>query len=222
MTALVGIDLHPRATDDLAAKVRRAGQARALTTFAKDVEDAAKKDLRAAIDIEAERTGTGFSAKVDGIRATLSDPQWKPSVTDVEAFQAWWVAAGLEFEEVDRLVVTDPALAVRSLTAYSNLRAENDPPADVLLLSCLTALAESLSVEHEVRLPAKPCEWLMESGRAVVTDAGLMDTSTGELIPGVEVRRSAPVLSVVPDKAAKARDAAVIRSYFGWTPAVTP
>ena len=212
MTSIVGIDLHPRPTDDLAAKVRRAGQARALTTFAKDVEDAAKKDLRAAIDVEAERTGTGFSAKVDGIRATLSDPQWKPSVTDVGAFDAWWIDQGLENEAVTRVGVVDHAKAAELLEMVVTRRGNRLE---------LAELVGAFTVTTEYRLPTKPCEWLMEAGRAVVTDVGLMDTSTGELIPGVEVRRSAPVLSVVPDKAAKARDAAVIRSYFGVTPEVT-
>ncbi len=211
---IVGINLQPSEADNLADRIRRAGQARALTTFAKQVEEAAKADLRAEVDAEAERTGTGFSAKVDGIRASLSDPQPKPHVTDVEAFHAWWVEQGLENEATDVVEVMDHGRVAAVLRLY----VEQEEILDTDWLGLLDALV----VRTEYVLPAKPVDTLTASGRCVATDSGLRDVETGELVPGVDCHRGDPVLSVTPDTAAKARDGAVVRSYFGFTPEVGP
>lgn len=194
-TAIVGIDLEPVTGEDLAAKVRRAGQAKALVSFAQDVEAAAKRDLKREVDAEAARTGTGFSAKVDGVRATLSDPQPKPYVEDAEAFEVWWVANDFRFDEARQVRVID-----HDACAQAILNGE-DP-------------TEFLSIKYETLLPDNPLDSLTAS-HFVVADDGIVDTTTGEHVPGVSCRIGKPTLSVTPDKQAKQRDRAVIASYFG-------
>lgn len=194
-TAIVGIDLERRDDDQLGDKVRRAGQAKALVSFAQEVEAAAKRDLKREVDAEAARTGTGFSAKVDGVRATLSDPQPKPYVEDQEAFEDWWEASGFAFEVTWQVIVNDHEACARAVMA-------GEDPTDFLNLKRVMLLPEnaldSLTASH-----------------FVVVDDGIVDTTTGEHVPGVSCRIAKPTLSVTPDKAAKARDRAVIASWFG-------
>ncbi|MFA9432914.1 MULTISPECIES: hypothetical protein [unclassified Egicoccus] len=220
---VVGLDIIARPGEALDEKVRRAGQAKALTTFAKEIEDAAREDLQAEVEQVAALTGTGFSAKVDGIRATLTDPQPRPRIADQDAFDAWWAAQGLEHEVRETLDIDNHAfrwiMAMREQFAADAPESGADYaiPADEFHNLIFGAITPSL----ERVLPAKPLDHLIESGRAVIRgnrDDGyvLLDPSTGEAIPGVDVDPpSKPVLQVVPDKQAKARDAAIVRSFFG-------
>lgn len=221
-TEIVGINLAPQPGEALDDKVRRAGQAKALVTFAQDVEKAARADLQREVDHVAALTGTGFSAKVDGIRATLTDPQPKPRITDQDAFAAWWVEQGFEHTTREYVEVTDHAVAAAILRAVED-RAFGSDPNDAA--NGLVELAGCLTVRREVLLPANPLGQLVKSGRCIVRGKGdghdepwwdFMDVETGELVPGVDVTPPAdPVLQVTPDKDAKARYAAVIRSFFG-------
>lgn len=215
-TAIVGIDLFPQPHDTLGDKVRRAGQARALVTFAKKVEDAAKADLSAEVEAESARTGTGFSAKVDGIRASLSDPQAKPRVDDREAFEEWWIGKGYEYAYNDRVEVHSPRAAALALGVIGNPVFEDD---DATLAAAARDLAACLTVVTEYVLPANALDSLTENGTCTATDDGLVEIATGELVPGVVCARARPVLSIVPDKAAKARDAQIVASFFGVDPA---
>lgn len=207
MITTVSIDLVAHTGETLADKVRRAGQARALAELAKDVETAAKDDLQTEVDAEARRTGAGFSAKVDGIRASLSDPQNKPHVTDHDAFAQWWVGQGMEHDTSVRVDIFDHELAAQLLAMLAH-RSGNR-------LELAELAKDAMTSRNECVLPAKPMDQLTETGRCVATEDGLIDTHTGELVPGVGCTTARQTLSITPDKSAKARDAAMIRSYFG-------
>lgn len=216
---LVGIDLFPRPkTDTLADKVRRSAQARALVAFAKKVQDHADEDLHRDVKLVSEATGSGgFSKRVDGVRASLTDPQPKPRVTDSDEFGAWWVEQDLDHSIRFAVEVTDhgrAASAVGALNGDDPERHNYLTPADAVnvLLSCL-------AVRTEVILPENAVDSLTESGRCVATDDGLVDLTTGEPVPGVSCFRAKQVLSVTPDKASKKRNERIVADYFGVDPA---
>ena len=218
--ALVGLDLNIDQPATLADKIRRAGQTRALLDFVKDLDGLVRADLEAEAKADTDRAGGGgFTRKVDGVQATVTDPKPKPHVTDPDAFEQWWVDAGLEHETRDRVEAHDHELATHYLAGILGAAAEEDDPEiedpEVNWRSLARMLADCLDHRTEYVLPEKPLDRLTEAGRAVATDNGLIDTETGEAVPGVECSRAAAQLRVTPDKEAKARDRALVASYFG-------
>lgn len=210
--ALVGLDLN-LGEGSIAAKITRAGQARALKDFAAEIDRIARADLEAeAHHDSAQAGGGGWTRKVDGVQAVLTDPQPKPHVTDSAAFEQWWVEAGLEHETVERVEVVDHAKAAAALTWRERNR---DDPRPVDLTGLLDGLEDACKVVTDTVLPEKPLDRLLDTGRAVASDAGLIDTQTGEAVPGVECTRQNAQLRVTPDKQAKARNRAIVASYFG-------
>lgn len=209
-TDIVGLDLRLDPDLPIADRIRRAGQARAIVDFAKDIETHAKAELDTAARSDVERSGGGgFSRTVDGVRATLSDPQPKPYITD-EAELATWLAehTDLDVQVVERVEVIDQARAVECLRSMTEDAWDADQAADALIHDCLKVVAE-------YRLPEKVLDTLVESGRVVAHDNGLVDPATGDLVPGVECRRAKATMSVVPSKQAKARDRSIVASFFG-------
>ena len=200
--ALVGLDLNIDQPATLADKIRRAGQTRALLDFVKDLDGLVRRDLEAEAKGDTERAGGGgFTRKVDGVQAVVTDPKPKPHVTDPDTFEQWWVNAGLEHETRERVHVTDHDTLIYALREATTLHRD--------------AMMQVVEIVTEYVLPEKPLDRLTESGRAVATDNGLIDTETGEAVPGVECSRAAAQLRVTPDKEAKARDRALVASYFG-------
>lgn len=201
-TDVVGLDLRIDPDLSLADKVRRAGQARAIVAFAKDLEAHAKTELETAARADVkEAGGGGFSRTVDGVRATVSDPQPRPHVTDEAAFVTWLLEhTDVDVQTVERVEVVDQGIALQVL--YDS----DDPPHEWV--------HKAFRVVTEYRLPEKVLDTLVESGRCIAKDAGLIDPTTGETVPGVECSRAASTLSVTPSKQAKARDRAIVASFF--------
>lgn len=172
--------------DTLASRMRACIQAEALEGLVKDAKRHVRVALEDAVDQQSEVTGTSFTAKVDGWSAQFTDPQPKPSVTDHEAFAGWWVGEGLEHRTVERVEVVDHPRAVSLMLAL-----DGEDPGDVY------ELADCFMVVTEHVLPDKPLD-LLTAPRFKATDDGLVDTDTGEMVPGVECFRSARQLRLVP------------------------
>lgn len=184
---------------DLAGRIRRAGQAKALYDLAKDLYENERAILKRVAELENDRTGTGFSHTVGGVRATLSDPQPKPHVTDKYLFVGWLVNAGVDVQWTERVEVTDHRELAKILGDWYQDRTS-------LLEEEVAGCFECLKIALSPALPADPFKALLESGRCFATDDGLIDTETGEIVPGVECTRAAQTITVNPSKGSKARD----------------
>lgn len=206
-TDVVGIDLRIDEQLPIADLIRRAGQARAVVAFAKDLEAHVKAELETAARADVkEAGGGGFSRTVDGVRATVSDPQPKPHIVDEDEFATWLLEhTDLDVQVVERVEVIDQ---VRAIEGVALVEAGD-------LMAGAVKLRDSLKIVTEYRLPEKVLDTLIDSGRCIAKDAGLIDPTTGEMVPGVECSRAASTLSVTPSKQAKARDRAVVASFFG-------
>jgi hypothetical protein len=209
MSGLVHVDLVPSHGEPIAAKIVRAGQARALRDFAEEVEAHAKQDLidAAQADIEAAGGG-GFSRTIDGVRATLSDPQLKPKIVDQPTFGDWWAAKGFPHDVTARVEIVDQATATQLLKAVHD-GTITDPT------QALNDLAETLRATINVTPPDDALDILTSSGAFTTDQAGLIDTTTGEIVPGVACHRARQTLSVTPDKSAKARNRHAILNALG-------
>ena len=100
--------------ETLADRMRAAVQAEGLEALVKDAKTQVRTALADAVTDESERTGTQFTAKLDGWSAQWTDPDPKPSVTDREAFGEWaWHNAPYKVPETDVLIVKDEQAAAR-------------------------------------------------------------------------------------------------------------
>ena len=188
--------------ETLADRMRAAVQAEGLEALVKDAKTHVRTALADAVTDESERTGTQFTAKLDGWSAQWTDPDPKPQVSDREAFAEWaWKNAPYDVPELDVLVVHDEQRAAMALTWLGNSITEGDPPE--MVRDKVDALFEVLEPGYEYALPADPFAPLIDSGRCKIIgnpDDGyqLVDTDTGETVPGVKVTRQKPTLRLVP------------------------
>lgn len=219
-TEIVGLDLRVGEQLPIADLIRRAGQVRAIRDFAADLERHAKAELEQAAREDVDTAGGGgFSRTVEGVRAILSDPQPRPYIADEGEFVTWLLEhTDLEVQTVERVEVIDHDAATFALSGILGADAEEgdpalpDPEADWHNLA--TGLALALRHHTEYRLPERVLDTLIESGRTIVTSAGLADPATGETVPGVACQQAKATLSVTPSKQAKARDRAIVASFF--------
>jgi hypothetical protein len=187
----------------LADRMRAAVQAEGLEALVSDARGHVRQALRDSVEEESARTGTAFTARLDGWSAQMTDPEPKPRVTDAVALYEWTLQAGIDLgaKEVERVEVIDHAIVSDALSDYANLKA--DGASESMLLKALERLLGAIDFDYEVVLPEKPLDALLDTGRCqIVGNEGdgwaLIDTETGESVPGVTVTRSAPTLRLVP------------------------
>jgi len=179
----------------LAYRMRAAVQAEGLEALVKDAKTNVRDALKVAVDIESERTGTSFTGKLDGWSAQMTDPDPKPSVTDRQAFGKWVVhSTSLPSEARLRVVVIDHDAASHILVNVGRGTIGNISIDD---------LFGALKVIDEYSFPADPFTPLLDSGRCMTVGSDvdgwmLVETETGETVPGVTVTRQQPQLRLVP------------------------
>ena len=215
------LELFTGAGDTLAERMQAAIQAEALEGLVKAAKKQVRTALEDAVASESERTGTSFTARLDGWSAQLTDPQPKPHVTDREVFVGWWVAEGFDHQTVERVEVTDHVRLATTIAIIMDDSAGDGSRlrtgADAEHLEQI--LVESAKVVTEHVLPEKALDSLTADARFVVTDGGLVDTATGEHVPGVECSRTAPQLRLVPkDKTVRLSAQREVASRLGVAP----
>lgn len=176
--------------ETLGDRMRAAVQAEGIEALVKDAKKHVRTALADAVTEESERTGTSFTAKLDGWSAQWTDPDPKPQIIDREAFGEWSSA-----DKYVALAVSDTRGLLGLIAAAEAHRDNKAVPVDDLR-SCLTTATEYL-------LPEDPFTPLIDSGRCKIhgtPDDGylLVDTETGEQVPGTTVTRADPQLRLVP------------------------
>lgn len=193
-------------SDTLADRVRAVARGTVVLDVVKALQDEARTSLREAVDQESARTGTAFTARLDGVTALVTDPQPRPRVTDEAAFAAWFGEAyGEDVQRVQRVEVIDQARAVHALVYIG----QGDPD------ECVAELEASLKLVDETVLPAKALDLAVDRARIHVTGDACIDVMTGEHVPGTTVTTGQPVLQVKLDRAARARATAEVRAVLG-------
>lgn len=206
MTALEPIGRLAGLPADVADAVDRVAHIAAMKAWLVDVEQPVRDWLNVKADEIEKATGGAFNVPVAGVgRALRTDPPPKPVVTDHEALGRWIVARhghdpdewepALENGAVDRRDVATVDSA-HLLTFLARFAAAGDDPGEVA--SAAVTLAGAVTVEET---------WYVDPGYLdVFKVAGdrLVDRDTGEVVPGVEVRRGQRTLTVTPDKRRKA------------------
>ena len=188
--------------ETLADIMRAAVQAEGLEALVKDAKTQVRSALADAVTVESERTGTQFTAKLDGWSAQWTDPDPKPSVTDPETFGEWaWHNAPYKVPETDVLIIKDEQAAAQVLSDLGNHVTEQSPLPSIV--KAVKRLFDEMEPGYEYVLPADPFTPLIDSGRCKIVGAGydgyaLIDTDTGETVPGVTVTRARPQLRLVP------------------------
>lgn len=178
--------------------------AAALTVLGDLVDDyrqAIRRRLGDTLDAERERLGAAPSVKTNGIAATLTDPQPKASVSDRERFGSWVVETDAAPYATRRVVeLRDEEAAADALALLRDaLATDADVEAAALDVFRFAMPGEAVVVEESA------LDDLVASGRAaVVDDATLVDTETGEAIPGTRVSRGARRVQVRPSSARRA------------------
>ena len=194
-------------------------------------------------DAVEQATGGAFNVPVKGLgQVYRTDPQPKPYVADAEALARWWVAdvmgddpdrdaeqqvVRFGDEVVRRTVATaDSDALLAFLDAHANAGHGDDEAGTAKAAS---ELADRVRVDVEWVLPASLLDDVLaakvaarDSGQAraklVATDDGhlVVDTATGEELPGVGVRAPGKAqLTVKPDKDAKAQVRAELEELLG-------
>lgn len=194
--------------DTLADRMRAVARGTVVVDVVKGLLDEARESLKEAADQEQDRTGTAFTARLDGVTALVTDPQPKPRVVDSTAFAGWFADAYPDdVQMVERVEVVDQAAAV-DLTwlLLGNSGNRRD----------LRELAEkSLQVTAEVLLPEKALDLAVDRARLHVTADACIDVVTGEHVPGLTVSQAKPVLQVRLDKSARAAATRQVRDVLG-------
>lgn len=199
--------------DTLAERTRAVARGTVLVDVVKGLQDQAREALRQAVEAESERTGTAFTARLDGVTALLTDPQPKPRVADHGAFAGWFADAYPDdVQKVDRVEVLSPRGAVKVLSVIESPIFAEDTPT---LAAAAVDLAACLSVTTEVLLPEKALDLAYDRGRLHVTDDHVIDVTTGEPVPGLAVSRAKPVLQVKLDKQARVAAGRQVREAMG-------
>jgi hypothetical protein len=200
--------------DTLADRMRAVARGTVVVDVVKGLLDDARQSLREAADAEQERTGTAFTARLDGVTALVTDPQPKPRVVDQGAFAAWFAEAYPDdVQTVERVEVIDHAQAAGALAALDDDGPERDvyvTPADAV-----EALIEAIKVVTETVLPEKALDLAHDRGRLHVTDDAVIDVATGEHVPGLTVTKATPTLQVRLDKHARAEATRQVRDVLG-------
>lgn len=194
--------------DTLADRMRAVARGTVVVDVVKGLLDEARESLKEAADAEQERTGTAFTARLDGVTALVTDPQPKPRVVDSAAFAGWFaVAYPDDVQTVERVEVLDEATAVRFLKLW---HAPGAVDADVPDRIC-----NSLRVVVETVLPEKALDLAVDRARIHVTADACIDVTTGEHVPGLTVSQAKPVLQVRLDKSARAAATRQVRDVLG-------
>jgi hypothetical protein len=190
------LELFTGEGETLGDRMRAAVQAEGLEALVKDAKAHVRTALQDAVDAESERTGTSFTSKLDGWSAQMTDPDPKPQVTDRQAFGDWArLSTSLPIEVSDRVVVLDHEAAMELIELIVTRGGNRQTLADLA--------GTSLGIEEDYLLPADPITPLIDSDRCRIiatNDDGwiLVDTKTGEKVPGVTVTRARPTLRLVP------------------------
>ena len=198
----------------LADRMKAAVQAEGLEALVKDAKAHVRTALADSVTEMSEQTGTQFTAKLDGWSAQWTDPDPKPQVTDRDAFGHW-----MEADIIERVEVIDHSWAAKLMNQLENVEPRDETDVD-RLLSCLDVHADYV-------LPEDPITPLIDSGRCKIVgdpDDGyaLIDTDTGEHVPGVTVTRARPQLRLVPKgKAQRAKAKRDVADLLGIDPALT-
>ena len=206
--------------ESLSDRLAAAAQARVLVDLVKDAQKHADTALRDSVDALSEQTGTAFTARGDGPlagwSAQITAPQPKPTVTDREAFAAWWSEQGWPCEMSPRVEVIDHERAWAALTWRE--RHANDDPIPVDLTGLLDGLEDACKAYTEVILPEDaPAKAAAECDPT--DDGGYVHRDSGEMVPGLEWRQQAPQLRVVGSKDAKAAGRRQVCDLLGINPA---
>lgn len=198
--------------DTLADRTRAVARGTVLVDVVKGLQDQAREALKQAVEQESERTGTAFTARLDGVTALLTDPQPKPKLIDRDAFAGWFAEAYPDdVEEVERVEVIDGHRAVR-LTADIEVGA---PDGQEDWENAARALASCVKVYTEVLLPEKAIDLAYDRGRLHVTDDHVIDVDTGEPVAGLAASRGKPVMQVKLDKQARMVAGRQVREAMG-------
>lgn len=203
--------------DTLADRMRAVARGTVVVDVAKGLLDDARESLREAADEETARTGTAFTARLDGVTALVTDPQPKPRVTDDE-FVGWFRQAGGVWEERTRVEVLDADWLRGALAAIEADPRGEDGAVDT---TAREALVGALKIDTEYVLPADPFTPLADVGRIAITPDGVIDTETGEHVPGTTVSIGRPTLQVRLDKHARADATRQVRAVLGIPAEVT-
>lgn len=172
------------------------------------VIDEREQQVRGRLDAQVrtlmEAAGGQFTVRAEAGTAYIAGGNPKPTVTDREAFASWYadeVGGGII---TDRVEVLDHAEAARLLGMLDDHAGNR--------LDLATLAEKAFQIVPEYLLPDGALDSLVESGRAAVSDEHLVDTDTGEPIPGVTVRYSREQLTVRPDRGFRDRVASALRS----------
>jgi len=200
------LEVYGTGDDTLADRLRAVARSTVLLDVVKELHEQARAALRDSVDELAEVTGTAGNHRVDGVAATLTDPQPKPRVADSEAFAGWFADAYPDdVETVNRVKVVDHQAAwdaLQDLDLGTDERAVNK-------------LFHALEPVRETVLPEKALDLAYDRGRLHVTDDGVIDVDTGEWVPGLSVSRAKPTLQVRLEKAARAAAKRLVRDALG-------
>lgn len=176
--------------DTVAQRMDAVIQARALEELVKRAKKHTDEALEDSVRQLADTAGGGgFTYRHEDWSAVLTDPKPKPKIDDAETFAEWYVDVGGEVRFVERVEVADHYLAVELVRDAGNVQWDD-------LLGCLKIVSETI-------LPDDPFTPLVKDGTVKVTDAGVIDTSTGERVPGTAVSRDTPKLQVRPGSGRK-------------------
>lgn len=184
--------------------------------------------LKAKGEARIEEDGAAPTWRLDDGTVLLTDPKPKPAVDDREAFAAWYEAAGGQVERRrTATAASEPLLRFHDAVTRA-LDSTDDEYATTVALAA-NNLRPSITVTEDVILPEDVLDELLAGtdladpdvgARVQLHDSGedvyLVDTVTGEKVPGTTVRPAAPRgIQVKPTPDAKARVRAELDRLLG-------
>lgn len=188
--------------------------------------------LKAKGEARLVEDGAAPTWRLDDGQVILTDPKPKPAVDDREAFAAWYEQAGGTVDRRRTATAPDHALLRfhDEVTPHlgTPVRGPEYGPAAFIVIAA-GDLHEAITVTEDVILPDDVLDWLLAGddlpdpdvgARVQVHDSGkdiyLVDTVTGEKVPGTVVRpANARGIQVKPTPDAKARVRAELDRLLG-------
>lgn len=182
---------------DLSTLLEAAADARALEGIVKDAKTHVDGQLRAKVERLSDATGTAFTGRHDGYAVALTDPQPQPKIADHSTFAEWAATRLPEAQQHDTPAIVDPSVVLAFVQHFDELQTS------AALQAAEDLVDQGLEVRTEWLLPEDPFKLLVDRGHVKVTEDGVIDLDTGELVPGAAVSRAKPQLRVTGDKRAK-------------------
>lgn len=185
----------------------------AVTSVSKQRQD----ETRAYLENEARQIaslqgGGGYTARLGVGQVILTNPEPKGRVTDEAALAEW-----LD-EHEPRLVMRAAQVIVHPDARLGDLREAaasilNDPSDAEAAAALATMVLDAITWHDPIHLPEDPIGAMAD--RVVVTEQGVVDRITGEVVPGTDVSVAPQRLQVRLDKRTREEAANNLRAALG-------